>query len=959
MAPVVSASLGTLAPLLGKLTALLADECRRLKGVRREIRSLRSELVSMHGALKKYTMLDDPDEQVKEWISLVRELAYDTEDCFDKFIHHLGTGGNGGGFKEFFRKTVRRLKTLGARHGIANQINDLKVRIREVKELRISYKVDDIASSTSHQAAVDPRLSALFAEEAHLVGIEGPRDDLSKWMVDEGNKHHRRVLSIIGFGGLGKTTLANEIYRKIQGDFHCHAFVSVSQKPDTKRIIKDLVSQVSRKDGEFTKDMESWDETKSIAKLRELLYDKRYLVIIDDIWSISAWNSIKCAFPENKFSSRIIATTRIFEVASSCCPSGDDQIYKMITLSNSHSQKLFFNRVFGPEGHCPDMLKEVSSAILKKCGGLPLAIISISGLLANRPRVKEAWDKVKRSIGSDLNKSQSLEGMKKILSLSYNDLPHNLKTCLLHLCNFPEDYVIERGRLVTRWITEGFISEERGQNLQEVAEKYFYELINRSMVQPVDISCDGKARACRIHDMMLELIISKSIEENFVTVVNGCQTVWENSHCFIRRLSVQHIDHQLASVLASKDLRHVRSLTVTSSSCVKHLPSLDKFESLRVLDFEDCSGLEEYDMNGMENLFQLKYLSFKRTGISELPAGIVNLHDLQMLDLTGTNIQELPTGIVQLTEVHVLLVGNNSSKIKIPVGIGKMKNLQVIFEFDITSSTVSAVEELSNLMNLGILYVGYMVEPEESHKYMRHAEMLVSSLCKLNLRWVSIHGGDSCLFELLDSWSPLPYRLEGFQLRGSFCLSKLPKWIVPALTNLAFLEINLTEVTQDDLHILGELPALLSLEVFFNTVQKGRLLVQGRGFPCLKDFGYNLFQAGAGILLFEEGALPKLERFHLSLVVSMAKAYGFYVGIEHLPCLKDACFTLHNMGATSSQSKAAAASIRKEVSLHPNHPRLILGGEIEESGTDDEVNEKQIIATFPFHFTCWRDSLYK
>ncbi|VAH12776.1 unnamed protein product [Triticum turgidum subsp. durum] len=148
----VTAALGALGPLLGKLADLLASECGRLKGVRREIRSLKVELAGMHGALMKYTRLENPDEHVRIWVSLslVRELSYDTEDCFDKFIHQLGDGGGpDGGFKEFFRKTARRLKTLGARRGIANQIDDLKLRIKEVKELKTSYKLDDIASSCS------------------------------------------------------------------------------------------------------------------------------------------------------------------------------------------------------------------------------------------------------------------------------------------------------------------------------------------------------------------------------------------------------------------------------------------------------------------------------------------------------------------------------------------------------------------------------------------------------------------------------------------------------------------------------------------------------------------------------------------------------------------------------------------------------------------------------------------
>jgi disease resistance protein RPM1 len=117
MEAVVSASHGAFGPLLGKLNALLAGEYARLKGVRREMRSLKSELSNMHAALQKYTMLQDPDVQVKAWISEVRELAYDTEDCIGKFIHRLGntTGSHRhGGIKEFFRKSARRLKTLAS-----------------------------------------------------------------------------------------------------------------------------------------------------------------------------------------------------------------------------------------------------------------------------------------------------------------------------------------------------------------------------------------------------------------------------------------------------------------------------------------------------------------------------------------------------------------------------------------------------------------------------------------------------------------------------------------------------------------------------------------------------------------------------------------------------------------------------------------------------------------------------
>ncbi|XP_037444590.1 disease resistance protein RGA5-like [Triticum dicoccoides] len=944
---VVSAAHGVLGPLLGKLADLLAGKFGRVRGVRKDILSLQAELTSMHAALQEYTMLEDPGVQVKAWISLLRELAYDTEDCIDKFIRHLGKHGRRGGFKEIFRDTTRFLRTLDSRCGIADQIEELKARIKHVKELKDSYKLSETSCTKTEHAAVDPRLCALFAEEAHLVGVKGPRDDLVKWMLTEetnSSTKDRKVLSIVGFGGLGKTTLANEVYRKIERHFDCQAFVSVSQKPVIKKIIKDLIYKVPCPD-EFRKDIEIWDEATSIAKLRELLKDKRYLVIVDDIWSTQAWSNIKCAFPDNNCSSRIITTTRIIDVARSCCPGSDDRVYEMAALSDLHSKRLFLKRIFGSEDHCPDMLKESSNEILKKCGGLPLAIVSISSLLANRPAVKEEWEKIRRSIGSALENNQSLEGMSKILLLSYNDLPPNLKTCLLYLSVFPEDYVIDRKRLVRRWIAEGFISEERGQSRQEVAERYFYELVNKSMVQLVDVGYDGKARACRVHDMMLELIISKSNEDNFIVVVGGGQTTLGNRQGFIRRLSIQHIDHEIAHLLAQKDLSHVRSLTVTSSACIKHLPSLGKFEALRVLDFEGCSGLEEYDMKSIGKLLQLKYLNFRDTGISKLPSGIVMLRDLETLDFGYTGVKELPTGFVQLTKLQHVIAGSRTT---IPNRIGNMRNLQEISGFSITQSPADAVEDLGNLPGLEEIDVD--LDGGESDEFRRHEEMLLSSLCKLGsckLRFLQItrHCGGS--LEFLESWTQPPVSLQVLYMYSSnYYFTKLPKWIAPALTSLSFLEINLAELTEEGLVTLGELPALLRLDLWFKKRPDDRVTV--RGFPSLRQFTlYSNYVSP--YVTFVKGSMPKLKNLDFLINVSVAKTYGFYLGIEHLTCLQQATARLDNRGVTPSERKAAEAAVRAEAVAHPNHPTITIcctekeneetGGEKKESREDVDTDE--------------------
>jgi len=376
------------------------------------------------------------------------------------------------------------------------------------------------------------------------------------------------------------------------------------------------------------------------------------------------------------------------------------------------------------------------------------------------------------------------------------------------------------------------------------------------------------------------------------------------------------------------------------------LPSLVKFETLRVLDFEGCQGLEEYDMNGIDKLFQLKYLSLRGTNMSEIPSGIVKLSDLETLDLTNTYIEVLPSRIVQLTKLQYLLVRSfrlfGGGHTKIPDGIGKMSNLRVITGFNITKSSLGAVAELGNLTSLNELHL--QLDGRGSEEYKRHEEMLLFSLCKLGsckLQSLWIVSDDSTPLQFLDSWSPLPSSLQRFRMTTSYYLPKIPKWITPALASLAYLNINLVKATEEDLGVLGEIPALISLLLTFKTDQEERLTIRGHGFPCLKKL-YIYSNSGATNLLFEEGALPKLEKLDLPFVVSWAKSNGFYLGISHLPCLKHATITLLDYGcASSSENRAAAAAIRNEANTHSNDPRLIIRGEMEEGEEDSDTNEEE------------------
>jgi disease resistance protein RPM1 len=263
---------------------------------------------------------------------------------------------------------------------------------------------------------------------------------------------------------------------------------------------------------------------------------------------------------------------------------------------------------------------------------------------------------------------------------------------------------------------------------------------------------------------------------------------------------------------------------------------------------------------------------------------------------------------------------------KLPNGIGDMRNLQIISGFNITRSPFFVVEELGNLENLSGLDIYFDCEGLEEYK--KHETMLHSSLCKLgNHKLVSLritrYGGS---LGFLDSWSPLPFSLQIFYMSSDYYFKNVPRWIAPTLTSLAYLDINLTELTEEGLVTLGELPALLCLELWLKTGQQNRLItVQGTGFPNLKELGIS--GAVEAYVTFMKGAMPKLEKIGVPCLVPVAKTYGFYIGLENLTCLKQATIMLGKDKSIASKNKAGATAIRKEAAIHPNHPTVYILGE--------------------------------
>ncbi|KAI4983240.1 hypothetical protein ZWY2020_023732 [Hordeum vulgare] len=284
----VSAVTGALKPVLAKLGALAGDEYKRFKGVRGDIESLTRELAAMEAFLLKMSEEEDPDVQDKVWMNEVRELSYDMEDSIDDFMQSVDNGDTKpDGFLEKLKSSLGKLGKMKARRRIGNEIADLKKQTIEVAERNARYKARE-AFSKAKNTTVDPRALAIFKHASELVGIDKPKAEVVKLLTEgAATQENMKLVSIVGSGGMGKTTLANQVYQDLKGNFKCQAFLSVSRNPDMMSILRTILSEVS---GQHYANTESGSIQQIISKIADFLADKRYFVVVDDIWDVDTWH---------------------------------------------------------------------------------------------------------------------------------------------------------------------------------------------------------------------------------------------------------------------------------------------------------------------------------------------------------------------------------------------------------------------------------------------------------------------------------------------------------------------------------------------------------------------------------------------------------------------------------------------------------------------------------------------
>jgi len=360
------------------------------------------------------------------------------------------------------------------------------------------------------------------------------------------------------------------VYDKLKGQFDCTAFVSVSENPNIERIFINMLGQLGH-----DKNVGTCDTQQLINEVRAFLQDKRYLVFVDDIWKTSVWKTIQYALVDNECGSIIISTTRNLDVANKI-----GGVYQLQPLSLVDSRKLFNLRIFGTEDKSlSNKLAEVSTEILRKCGGVPLAIITIASTLASKKgmeNIHQYWSKVCKTLGTGLEDSPDVEDMRRILAISYYDLPPHLKNCMLYLSSYLEDYEISTKELIWEWMGEGFILKEQGKSFYEVGEDYIDELINRSMIQRSRIKPVSKKGFLQVHDMILDLITRLANEDGFLATIHDQQPRCQPGR--IHRLSLQTSNEEDVKHLSAANLCHMRSLIRCPGEVFNQLPRFQPFQ---------------------------------------------------------------------------------------------------------------------------------------------------------------------------------------------------------------------------------------------------------------------------------------------------------------------------------------------------------------------------------------------
>ncbi|XP_030518612.2 putative disease resistance protein RGA3 [Rhodamnia argentea] len=691
-----------------------SQKIRLLYGAKDELLSLETSVQSIQALLLDAEKQQWQNDQVKLWLKRLKAVLYDIQDLLDDVatedLRRKVTSGNKT-WKEvrfFFSKSNQ----LALRLKVANKIEELKKKLDGIKNDREFHLEPHLSGPT---AAIERRTTHSFVREEEIIGREEDKKAIIAHLLDSSSRERVSVVSIVGIGGLGKTTLARLVYNddKVKDCFNpklwaCHG--------DTKNfdeyvIIKAMLKSAQdecRGDPEMMRDLQDI-ENKSKDQLQQLLRKvldgKKYLLVLDDLWNEEhqAWLDLQSLLMGGSWGSKILVTTRNRSVVRAT--NAKSVVHDLLGLSEDKSWDLFkkIALVDGEETLNPS-LKEKCRDMVKKCAGVPLAIRTIGSLLYETEENK--WDGLIDRELSEIDTSE--RGIMEALKVSYDHLPSALKHCFAYCALFPKDHVFDKEMIIQLWMAQGFI--ESNEDLEKAGDRCVSHLLWRSFleVEEVDDSTN-EVKMFKMHDLMHDLASKVAGDE--------CKMINHNEGGIDRE--TRHVSfafqssllQNMTTQLEATNLRAFLTLTnmrtygqeVSPIECEGIFTKIRRCRTLALLGSDFCisSSLGS-------RLKHLRFLDISENwSIKSLPDSITDLLNLQTLKLSGCeNLKTLPRDLKKLVNLRHLLIDGCRSLTHMPRGLNQLSSLQTLSKFVVRKvghrvpGGVGRVDELDALNKL-------------------------------------------------------------------------------------------------------------------------------------------------------------------------------------------------------------------------------------------------------------------
>ncbi|KAJ1276429.1 hypothetical protein BS78_05G213800 [Paspalum vaginatum] len=857
----MAAVLDAFVPYVKKLIADVAqDEVSMLLGVSGEITKLEDNMEGLRAFVADAERRRLTDQTVQRWVRKLKDAMYDATDILDLCQLEADKRKESGGDRNkqnnappgCLQPLLFCLRNPVFAHKIGSRIKELNQRLEGIHKAARDFSFNiNLASYPEQRMLTTAEFSSYQArsqiDESAIVGEQIERDTkelvqvLTATTPDDGNDiHHIKVVSIVGTGGMGKTTLAQKIFNEttIEEHFKTKIWLSISKNFDDVELLRTAIKHAGGDHGGEHQDKSTLTDTLMRTLASSGAGSSRFLLVMDDVWSERAWNDVLGVPVRNasrmQQGSRVLVTTRYAHLTQQMqAPLHEHRVHP---LHEDDAWSLLKKQLQPDQVVGIEHLKNIGMEILKKCDGLPLAVKVMGGLLSTRYPSEHEWKTV-------LNKpAWSLAGLPAELDsriyLSYEDLSPQLRQCFLYFSLFPKVEMIHQGTIINMWVSEGFIqcpadsSHEYG--LEEMASEYYTELIKRNLIEPIkNNSLTGYT--CTMHDVVHSFAEYMAGEESLVVLDKQQLVATAGGHgggILVRRLSVgqQTVSIEWA-VLQSQE--SPRTLIINSKQLqFKSGDSLGSFSSMRVLYIKsaDSDGL----IPSLTRLKQLRYLLLQDTDISRLPDDIHKMKFLQYIQLHNCKkLSPLPRSIVKLVHLRALAISGSSNVSVLPKGLGGLTNLRSLWGFPVhvdmdVGNGWCSLQELAPLSQLrGLALYGLEKVPAT---WMAEKAMISTkghlSILELNYNSTVEHTAgpraeaeqpqqQSVTKEVLEKLRP-PTCLESLIIKG-YVGHQLPNWIsAPASStdfkSLRYLSLeNLPSCTQlpDGLCCLPSLERLI------------------------------------------------------------------------------------------------------------------------------------------------------